>query len=106
MKKMKKLLALLLAVVMVVGFAACSSNKEGDDKKASTKGEISVFYYTFSDAYISSVRSAMDKILKHYKPYIVKLSIRTDGDKSYIDEDLRERLEAKLIAKTLEFETA
>ena len=29
---------------------------------------------------------AMDKILKHYKPYIVKLSIRTDGDKSYIDE--------------------
>ena len=25
---------------------------------------------------------AMDKILKHYKPYIVKLSIRTDGDKS------------------------
>lgn len=44
---------------------------------------------------------AMDKILKHYKPYIVKLSIRTDGDKSYIDEDLRERLEAKLIAKTL-----
>lgn len=49
---------------------------------------------------------AMDKILKHYKPYIVKLSIRTDGDKSYIEEDLRERLEAKLIAKTLEFETA
>ena len=48
----------------------------------------------------------MDKILKHYKPYIVKLSIRTDGDKSYIDEDLREHLEAKLIAKTLEFETA
>ena len=64
MKKMKKLLALLLAVVMVVGFAACSSNKEGDDKKASTKGEISVFYYTFSDAYISTVRSSMDKILK------------------------------------------
>lgn len=64
MKKMKKLLALLLAVVMVVGFAACSSNKEGDDKKDSTKGEISVFYYTFSDAYISTVRSSMDKILK------------------------------------------
>ncbi len=49
---------------------------------------------------------AMDKILKHYKPYIAKLSIRTNGDKSYIDEELRERLEAKLIAKTLEFETA
>lgn len=67
MKKMKKLLALLLAVVMVVGFAACSSNKSNsgtETKKASNKGEISVFYYTFSDAYISTVRSSMDKILK------------------------------------------
>ena len=66
MKKMKKLFALLLAVVMVVGFAACSSNK-GDDSKTEApknKGEISVFYYTFSDAYISTVRSSMDKILK------------------------------------------
>ena len=63
MKKMKKLFALLLAVVMVVGFAACSSNK-GDDSKTEApknKGEISVFYYTFSDAYISTVRSSMDK---------------------------------------------
>ena len=67
MKKMKKLLALLLAVVMVVGFAACSSKKgDGGTTKAasSAKGEISVFYYTFSDAYISTVRSSMDKILK------------------------------------------
>lgn len=67
MKKMKKLLALLLAVVMVVGFAACSSNKSDggtETKKTSNKGEISVFYYTFSDAYISTVRSSMDKILK------------------------------------------
>ena len=68
MKKMKKLLALLLAVVMVVGFAACSSkaNDDGTTTKpaSSAKGEISVFYYTFSDAYISTVRSAMDKILK------------------------------------------
>ena len=67
MKKMKKLLALLLAVVMVVGFAACSSKKgDGGTTKAasSAKGEISVFYYPFSDAYISTVRSSMDKILK------------------------------------------
>lgn len=67
MKKMKKLLALLLAVVMVVGFAACSSGKsdsKSDTTKTSNKGEISVFYYTFSDAYISTVRSSMDKILK------------------------------------------
>lgn len=62
MKKMKKLLALLLAVVMVAGFAACTK-KDGDGGTKKTKGEISVFYYTFSDAYISTVRSAMDKIL-------------------------------------------
>lgn len=66
MKKMKKLLALLLAAVIAVGLAACSSNKSDSDttKAASAKGEISVFYYTFSDAYISTVRSSMDKILK------------------------------------------
>ena len=67
MKKMKKLLALLLAVVMVVGFAACSSKKDGGGTTkaaSSAKGEISVFYYNFSDAYISTVRSSMDKILK------------------------------------------
>ena len=63
MKKMKKLLALLLAAVMAVGFAACSS-KSNDSGASKNKGEISVFYYTFSDAYISTVRSSMDKILK------------------------------------------
>lgn len=63
MKKMKKLLALLLAAIMVVGFAACSS-KSNDSGAPKNKGEISVFYYTFSDAYISTVRSSMDKILK------------------------------------------
>ena len=64
MKKIKKLLALLLATVMVVGFAACSSKKGEDSTASKAKGEISVFYYTFSDAYISTVRSSMDKILK------------------------------------------
>lgn len=63
MKKMKKLLALLLAAVMAVGFAACSS-KSNDSGTSKNQGEISVFYYTFSDAYISTVRSSMDKILK------------------------------------------
>ena len=62
MRKVKKVLALLLAVVMVVGFAACASDKDKEGPK--NKGEISVFYYTFSDAYISTVRSSMDKILK------------------------------------------
>ena len=32
---------------------------------STTGGEVSVFYYTFGDTYISSVRSAMDKLLKN-----------------------------------------
>lgn len=70
---MKKLLALLLAVLMVASLAACSSGG-GSGDKGSTKGEISVFYYTFSDAYISTVRSSMDKIL-------------SDGGYTYNDYD-------------------
>lgn len=61
--KMKKWIALCLAVVLAVSLAACGAG--GD--KPTAKGEISVFYYTYSDAYISSVRAAMDKILTDAK---------------------------------------
>ena len=54
---MKKLTALVLALMLVVGLAACG------DPSQSSDGEVSVFYYTYSDAYISSVRSSMDKLL-------------------------------------------
>ena len=54
---MKKLLAIVLSLACLLGFASCASNN------ASADGEISVFYYTYSDTYISSVRSAMDKLL-------------------------------------------
>ena len=59
MKLTKKLLALSLALVLVLGLAAC-----GSTGGSSTGGEVSVFYYTYSDTYISSVRSAMDTLLK------------------------------------------
>ena len=52
---MKKILALLLALVMVFGLAACGEaggNAEG--------GEVAVFWYTFGDTYLSSVRAAMN----------------------------------------------
>lgn len=49
---------------------------------------------------------AMDRVLDHYKPYITKLSLQTNNGQTYIDEELRERLEAKLIAKTLAFKIA
>ena len=56
---MKKLTAILLAALLVFSFAACGQN--GGSGKT---GEVSVFYYTFSDTYISSVRTAMDSYLK------------------------------------------
>ena len=56
---MKKLTAILLAALLVFSFAACGQN--GGPGKT---GEVSVFYYTFSDTYISSVRTAMDSYLK------------------------------------------
>ncbi len=58
--KLRKILAAAMAAVMVMGLASCGST--GGDGKANN-GEVSVFYYTYSDTYISSVRSAMDKLL-------------------------------------------
>ncbi len=56
MKKLKILMAIMLVTAML---ASCNfqSSSSGD-------GEVAVFYYTYSDTYISSVRSAMDKLLK------------------------------------------
>ena len=51
---------------------------------------------------------AMNIVLKHYEGYILTLSTREYRDKYgqrhvYVDETLRQRLERKLIIKTLEF---
>ena len=52
---MKKLIALLLILCAIAStLVSCGGS---DD-------EVSVFYYTYSDTYISSVRGAMDRILK------------------------------------------
>ena len=85
---MKKILALLLALVMVFAMVACAS-KTNDTQKtdtpatetpaednktaeetpaeapteetaATTELKVGVFYYTFADTYISSVRTALD----------------------------------------------
>ena len=53
---MKKHVLLLIAVALIcASLSSCGCTREG---------EVSVFYYTYSDTYISSVRSAMDKELK------------------------------------------
>lgn len=56
---MKKLLATILALAFVLGLTACG----GGSGSGSSDGEVSVFYYNYGDTYISSVRSAMDKLL-------------------------------------------
>lgn len=57
---MKRIIATVISVIlMAVTLSGCMSGCAGG-----SSDEISVFYYTFSDTYISSVRSAMDKIFK------------------------------------------
>lgn len=80
---MKKILALVLALVMLVAMVACASKDTTDDTtpadttpadtttedttpadtSADTEAselKVGVFYYTFADTYIASVRTAMD----------------------------------------------
>ncbi|MCI9162262.1 MAG: substrate-binding domain-containing protein [Lachnospiraceae bacterium] len=91
MKLTRKVVAMALASSMVFSLAACGGGSSsettaapaseattaaeaqgseaaaGDEKKAEAPaaldGEVSVFYYTYGDTYISSVRSALDAAL-------------------------------------------
>jgi len=54
---------------------------------------------------------AMNIVLCHYEPYIARLSMRTSYDEygnphTSVDEDMRTRLEAKLVEKVLDFKVA
>lgn len=54
---------------------------------------------------------AMDIVLSHYEPYIARLAMRTSYDEcgnphTCVDEDMRSRLEAKLMEKILDFKVA
>lgn len=51
----KIFLTLLIISTLCTSFVSCGRNKDG---------EISVFYYTYSDTYISGVRGALDKMMK------------------------------------------
>lgn len=81
--KIKKILAAVLVASMALSFAACggsekkdvstntastvSSAAAGSSKdigKEASSANIGVFYYSFSDTYISSVRTALDEQLK------------------------------------------
>ncbi|MCL2151951.1 MAG: galactose ABC transporter substrate-binding protein [Oscillospiraceae bacterium] len=71
---MKKLLAVLLALFMFVSLTACKGNDNGDtgntgvdtgvdtgaDTQAGGAIKVDVFWYTFADTYLTSVRNAME----------------------------------------------
>ena len=70
---MKKTLAILLSAAMMLGLLAGCGKKEDTKQPGSNSGSQStqtstlnagVFYYDFSDVYISSVRNSMDTQLK------------------------------------------
>ena len=65
---MKKMLAILLSAVMVLALlAGCGSKDNDKNKDSDTQGgdasalNVAVFYYDFSDVYISSVRNSMEE---------------------------------------------
>jgi|GEM_PF-12109 len=63
---MKKFLALLFAAVMVISAAACTKKPEATTAASPPAAEsikVDVFWYTFSDTYLTSVRNAMERQL-------------------------------------------
>jgi methyl-galactoside transport system substrate-binding protein len=67
----KRLTTLLLVLIMTFVLAACgggqtpdsTSADEGSGAPAADGSKVAVFYYTYSDVYISSVRTALDAAL-------------------------------------------
>lgn len=58
---MKKFLAILLALVMAFSLTACGGGSGGDQGgEISADTKVAVFWYAFSDAYLSTVRAALD----------------------------------------------
>lgn len=76
---MKKLISLLLVLAMALSLVACGAKEEAPaetqaaaaeapaeapaEEAAGIDGEIAIFWYTFGDTYLSSVRAAMNEAL-------------------------------------------
>ena len=63
----KKLIAMLLVLVMALSVAACGESAApaaSNGAAPAQGGEVSIFWYTFGDTYLSSVRAAMNETLK------------------------------------------
>lgn len=57
---MKKFIALVLVLTMALSLAACGGSGSTSSKN---DGEVAVFWYTFGDTYLSSVRAALNTAL-------------------------------------------
>ena len=65
--------------------------------------------YPVIAAAVSGDPDAVNQVVRHYSGYIATLSTRTSYDaqgvlRTQVDEDLRQRLETKLIVAILKFE--
>lgn len=65
---MKKILTVLLSIAMIFSLVACSSSNDSSDSSDTDGGSstsdvetVAVFWYTFADDYISTVRAALNK---------------------------------------------
>lgn len=90
------------------------NNKGEHTKEKTTKGRLFgkvLLTYQVIAAAASGDVDAINAVLKHYEGYIATLSTRTAYDAAgtlrfYVDEEMRRRLETKLITKILAFRVA
>ena len=78
-------------------------------KKTDTKKKKALLPYSVIVAAVSGNVEAINKVLKHYEGYIATFSTRPLYDEAgtpylCVDEELRRRLETKLITKVLGFQ--
>ena len=80
-------------------------------KKTNTGNGKGLLPYPVIVSAVSGNVDAINMVLKHFEGFIVRLSTRTMYDEAgnphlYVDEELRRRLETKLIAKIPTFKVA
>ena len=77
---MKKFIALVLVLTMALSLAACG----GSGSSSKKDGEVAVFWYTFGDTYLSSVRAALNTALTNagvkYQDYDANCSQTTQTE--------------------------